>query len=169
MMGDIQIIPAEEKHRELMYGLMNLYLYDFSEYTGEDCSEKGTFTDGNLFRYWIEPNRFPFLIVVNGKYAGFILVRDQHKSGEDQVTHHVAEFFIMRKFRRMKIGQHAAWSIFDRFPGRWFVSEVEENLPAQAFWRRIIGEYTGGNFQDVRVEEWEGPVQLFESKKRERT
>jgi predicted acetyltransferase len=164
MIGDIQIIPAKEEHRELMYGLMNLYLYDFSEFTGEDCGEKGGFIDGNLFRYWIEPNRFPFLILVDGKYAGFVLVRDQQRFSENQVTHHIAEFFIMRKYRRMKIGQQAAWTIFDRFRGPWFVAEMEENLPAQAFWRRTIAEYTGGIFQEVRVAEWEGPVQLFNSR-----
>ncbi|MBE0699139.1 MAG: GNAT family N-acetyltransferase [Anaerolineaceae bacterium] len=155
------------EHREVMYGLMNLYLYDFSEFTGEDCSEKGSFSDGNLFRYWIEPNRFPFLIQVDGKYAGFILVRDQRTPGAEWATHHIAEFFIMRKYRRMKIGQRAAWTIFDRFPGHWFVADTEENFPAQAFWRKTITEYTGGNFQEVRVEEWEGPVQLFKSKQKE--
>jgi predicted acetyltransferase len=163
-MDNFQIIPAGVEHRDLLYGLMDLYLYDFSEYTNEDCDEKGSFHDGNLFRYWIEPDRFPFLILVDGKYAGFVLVRDQHKPGDPQVTHYIAEFFVMRKYRRMRVGQRAAWAVFDRFPGRWFIAQVEENLPAQSFWRKIIGDYTQGNYQETRVEEWEGPVQIFESR-----
>ena len=163
-MVDIQILPAGEKYRALMVGLMNLYLSDFSIYTGEDCNEKGGFEDGNLFRYWIEPARYPFLILVDNQPAGFILVRDQQAPGEKQVIHHIAEFFVMRKYRRMKVGQRAAWTVFDRFPGQWFVAEMEENLPAQVFWRTIIAEYTSGNYQDTRVEEWEGPVQIFQSR-----
>jgi predicted acetyltransferase len=163
-MIDFQILPAGVEHRDLLNGLMNLYLYDFSEFTQEDCDEKGSFQDGNLFRYWVEPERFPFLIVVGGNYAGFVLVRDQRNPGETLATHHIAEFFIMRKFRRLQVGKRAAWAIFDRFPGQWFVSEIEENLPAQAFWRQVIAEYTQGNYLDTRVEEWEGPVQIFESK-----
>jgi predicted acetyltransferase len=162
-MEDVQIVPAGAGQRDLMRGLMNHYLYDFSEYTGEEANEQAWFEDGNLHRYWIEPNRFPFLILVDGKPAGFVLVRDQPGPGEGQVTHHIAEFFVMRRYRRSRVGQRAAWAAFDRFSGRWFVAEMEKNLPAQAFWRRTIGEYTRGNYQEVRVEEWEGPVQIFET------
>ncbi len=162
-MDNVQIIPADAGKRELMRGLMNLYLYDFSEFTGEEVNQRGGYEDGYLPRYWIEPNRYPFLILVNGKPAGFVLVRDQTGPGEGQVTHHIAEFFVMRKYRRRGVGQRAAWAVFDRFPGRWFVSEMEENRPAQVFWRKTIGEYTRGNYQEVRVEEWIGPVQLFET------
>jgi predicted acetyltransferase len=164
-MIEVQILPATEKHRELMSGLMSLYLYDFSIYTGEDCNEKGGFEDGNLFRYWSEPARHPFLILAGGHPAGFILVRSQQAEDEEQPTNHIAEFFVLRKYRRMKVGQQAAMVIFDRFTGRWFVAEMEENLPAQAFWRRVIAEYTSGDYQDTRVEEWEGPVQIFQSRR----
>jgi predicted acetyltransferase len=103
------------------------------------------------------------LILAGGQYAGFILVRDVADSGAAQVTHHVAEFFVLRKYRRMKVGQRAAWAVFDRFPGRWHVAEMEENTPAQAFWRATIADYTRGAYREVRLEEWEGPVQLFET------
>lgn len=163
-MTEIEIIPAETKHRELIAGLMNLYLYDFSVYTGEDCDEKGWYHDGNLHRYWAEPGRYPFLIRYQGKYAGFVLVRDVRNPDDGQITHHIAEFFVMHRFRRKEVGLQAAWAVFDRFPGHWYVAEMEENLPAQAFWRKVISQYTDGNFKDTRVEEWEGPVQIFHSR-----
>jgi predicted acetyltransferase len=58
------------------------------------------------------------------------------------------EFFILRKFRRSGIGRRAAYEVFDRFPGRWQLSQTANNRVAHAFWRRIIDDYTGGKFEE---------------------
>jgi len=72
----------------------------------------------------------------------------------------------MRKDRRRGVGEHVARTVFDRFRGRWEVSELRENTAAQSFWRRVIGRYTGGNFRAVELDgpRWHGPAQAFESK-----
>jgi predicted acetyltransferase len=167
---DIQILPVPVEQAGVLENLMYLYLYDFSEFTGDEVDEQGLFTDEHLHLYWIEPGRYPFLIQVDGMHAGFVLVRRLPTEGEgvsNSPAHSIAEFFILRKYRRQKIGQQAAWSIFDRFPGRWLVGEISENLPAQAFWRKIIGEYTGGNYQEVQLPGWDGPTQEFYSRTKE--
>ncbi len=164
-MFDVQLIAAGPEQQEILRNLMSLYLYDFSVYTGEDAEANGQFTYYHLPRYWIEPTRFPFFIMASGKYAGFVLVRDvPDPQAGGEVTHHMAEFFVMRKYRRKQVGQRAAWAVFDHFPGRWHVAEMQENLPAQAFWRKIIDEYTHGTYTEVRLDEWQGPVQLFQSR-----
>jgi predicted acetyltransferase len=163
-MNDPQILPATPAQAELLDNLMNLYLYDFSEFTGDDPSPDGRFHDDFLPLYWKEPGRFPFLIQVGGQPAGFVLVRDTRAPGEKQVTHHIAEFFIMRRFRRQKLGQRVAWDIFGRFPGRWRVEQIPENLPAQAFWRKTIAEYTHGNYSEIYNDaNWDGVIQIFET------
>lgn len=68
----------------------------------------------------------------------------------------------MRKSRRRGFGKRFAWQVFDRFAGHWVVEEMRENLPAQRFWRKIIGEYTGGKFQETQRPDWDGPVQEFD-------
>ena len=51
------------------------------------------------------------------------------------------------------------------FPGTWSVGQVERNLPAEAFWRTIISDYTGGRFEETTDPEWgKGPVRVFESR-----
>ena len=40
--------------------------------------------------------------------------------------------------------------VWDRFPGRWQVREIAANTPAHAFWREIIGRYTGGRFEELQ-------------------
>jgi predicted acetyltransferase len=72
------------------------------------------------------------------------------------------EFFIRRGCRGVGIGAIAATELFDRFRGTWKVAELERNVPAQRFWRRVIGEYTDGTFS----EEWsdadpKGPIQVL--------
>jgi predicted acetyltransferase len=159
----IEVIPACKGLHGVMHNLMNLYLYDFTVYTGEDANEEGLFVYEYLGRYWTEPRRYPFLVRVDGQYAGFVLVRDSVDEGQGQVTHNIAEFFVMKKYRRLGVGREVAWRIFDRFPGCWRVGEMEENQPAQAFWRSVISEYTNGQFEEIHQEDWEGPLQVFMS------
>lgn len=166
-MDDLEIIHATRDHRAIFRNLMHLYLYDFSEYIDEDANEDGLFEDEHLDKYWVEPNRYPFLVRVGGKWAGFVLVRDLGTvdllgRGVEQ-TYSIAEFFVMRKYRRRKLGKQLAFAMFDRFRGRWWVSQEMGNAPSQQFWRRVIGEYTGGNFEDFVEPRENRPTQIFRS------
>jgi predicted acetyltransferase len=161
-MSDFTIVPALLNLKPMLENLMHLYLYEFTDYTGDDVNEQGRFIDEYLEKYWVEPERFPFIVQINKKYAGFVLVRRVSEPGVSPCTHSIAEFFVMRKYRRQGIGKRVAWQVFDRFPGHWVVEEMRENLPAQRFWRKIIGEYTGGKFQETQRPDWDGPVQEFD-------
>jgi predicted acetyltransferase len=63
------------------------------------------------------------------------------------------------------VGRAAAVALFNRFPGRWEVAQLEANTAAQAFWRRVIGDYTGGDYTErwVDDDEHRGPAQTFRS------
>jgi predicted acetyltransferase len=76
----------------------------------------------------------------------------------------------MRKYRQQGVGKRVAFAILDRFPGAWEVRQTETNLPAQAFWRRVISEYTNGNYEEtyLRDERWRGPIQSFRTRLAER-
>ena len=75
------------------------------------------------------------------------------------------DFFVMRKYRRSGVGTMLARYCFERFRGRWEVAEMPQNTAAQSFWRRVVGEYTGGRFQDLNLdnEHWRGPIQTFDN------
>lgn len=156
----ITITPAVFEEKPILRRLMELYLYDFSEFTQDDLNQHGTYEYAYLDQYWIEPERYPFVVRVEGRLAGFVLVRN---IGElhGKPSHSIAEFFILRKYRRQQIGRQAARWIFDRFPWHWRVTQIPENLPAQQFWRRVIGEYTGGAYQDGYSAEHDEVVQEF--------
>jgi predicted acetyltransferase len=69
----------------------------------------------------------------------------------------------MRKYQRRGIGRRFAVTLFDRFPGRWLVGQLPKNERAIAFWRKVIGDYTGGNFEEFTAEAGDN-MQLFDNR-----
>lgn len=165
----VRLVPASRAERQTLAQLLELYLYEFSAFDDVEIGADGRYGYVYLDHYWTEPGRHAFLIQVDGGLAGFALVRTMEKdenpldSMPETTGHAIAEFFVLRKYRRLGVGRTAAQAIFDLFPGRWQVNQDAANLPAQAFWRRVIGEYTGGRFTEgwQAGEEPVGPVQRF--------
>jgi predicted acetyltransferase len=139
---------ASLEERDLLARLLELYQHDFSGDTGADLGPDGTYGWRDLGRWWREPDRYPFLVRVDGRLAGFALVH----AGE---PHDMAEFFVVRKYRRAGVGTQAATAVFARFPGGWQVRQQRANTTATAFWRRAVP--TGFTESETP----EGPVQRF--------
>jgi predicted acetyltransferase len=71
----------------------------------------------------------------------------------------------MRKYRRKGVGKAAALAVFEQFRGKWEVHELQRNGPSRDFWRKVIAEYTGGEYTVVQ---WNrgaatGPIQCFDN------
>lgn len=162
---DIQVSPASATERPVLRQLLELYQYDFSEFDGSDLSPLGLYDYPYLDHYWSEPERSPFLVRVNGSLAGFVLVARYNYLSGLKDTWVMAEFFVLRKYRRQGIGEQVARFIFDQFPGDWQVGQIIENTPATLFWRKVIARYTQDNFQEHHLDndQWHGPVQVFTS------
>lgn len=147
-MSDVRVDPVDASERDALSRLLELYAHDFSERTGADVRDDGTFGWNDLDRWWRESDRHPFFLRVDGRLAGFALVR----SGD---PHDMAEFFVLRKYRRGGVGIAAARAVFARFPGAWQVRQQWANTAATAFWRRAVPP----GFTEDEVAE--GPVQRF--------
>ena len=68
----------------------------------------------------------------------------------------------MRKFYRRGFGKAAAVKLFDLFPGKWSITQIDKIEPARAFWRKIIGEYTCGMYTE-RYDQRNRSIQEFDS------
>src|SRR3954464_13541478 len=123
---NVEVSDVTYGDKEVLRRLIEFYDYDFSEILGWDVNEHGTFGYRYFDQYWTDPDRLPLFIRVDGRLAGFALVA----AGE---PHDMAEFFIMRKYRRTGIGTEAARAIFERFPGPWQVRQEEANVGAIDF------------------------------------
>jgi predicted acetyltransferase len=143
---NLKIIKASEEHKAVINNLMQFYIYDFSEFIKCDVEEDGLFAAyPNLENYWEEKNhRFPYIIKKDEKYIGFVLVRLIETKERNYFS--IAEFFVMRKYRREGTGKEIAQVIFNLHKGQWEVYQKESNEPAQIFWNKVINEYTNGNF-----------------------
>lgn len=148
-----------------MRALFELYTYDFSDLLELDLGDDGRFAVPSLVAYWDEPRRHAFFVRVDERLAGFALVGQGSRVSDDPEVYDMAEFFVVRRYRRVGVGARAAAMVFGRFPGRWEVRKRQENGAATAFWRRVIGGYTGQRFVELQSddERWRGPVQRFES------
>lgn len=159
---EVEIFEASLNDKSVIENMLQLYRYDSSEFDGHELNEHGLFNYNYLDHYWVESERYPFLIRVSRKLAGFALLNKHSYMIENALT--IAEFFIMRKFRRQGIGKKTAYMIFDKFPSTWEIRQTKENIVAQTFWKKIIREYTNGNFQEYEnSENWDGPIQIFQN------
>ena len=64
--------------------------------------------------------------------------------GEPVAIVDVAEFFVVRQYRRSGVGRRAAFLLWNRLSGHWIVRVPEGNRRALPFWAAIIAEYTSG-------------------------
>lgn len=141
----IQLTPATLDDYPVVQNLARFYAYDMSEYAGKnpgwEVSENGLYECIDFRKYWDQDaNAFPFLIRYEGELAGFAII---NKQGSDpQIDFVMAQFFIMRKFKRQGIGRWAAYQCFDQFPGTWEVMVFPGNEGAYRFWRAAIKKYS---------------------------
>lgn len=160
----VDIAKASLNEKSLIQHMMQLYQYDFSEFEGTDLDDQGLFSYKYLDLYWVEENRTPLIVRVTGRLAGFVLVNKHSYTKEDRFC--IAEFFIMRKYRRKGIGKEVTYRVFDMFDPLWEVQQTKQNIVAQAFWIKVVNEYTNGDFElyETGLGDWKGPIQTFKSR-----
>lgn len=147
---DVQIIPVDHNEAPILHNLMQFYLYEFSQYvSGITLEQDGRFEPFKLDGYWIEEHLTPLFIKADNQLAGFVLLEAMPDSSPNAIN----EFFVLKPFARKGIGRKAAFKVFKRWRGNWMVALVEENKPAQAFWKKIIHEYTSGENDEIQNHE----------------
>lgn len=148
----IELIAAAPEQEPIVANLLELYGHDFSEFHDLDLGDDGRFGYKNLSLYWREADRHPFLVRIDGRLAGLVLVkRGSELSGKETVWD-MAEFFVIRRYRRRGVGTQIAHEVWMRFPGSWEVRVMQSNVVACNFWERAIALFTGAAMDPARVE-----------------
>jgi GNAT superfamily N-acetyltransferase len=114
----ISLSAAAEAERVTLENLMQLYIYDWSELRPLDVGGDGRFEADALDSYFEYDWRHPLLLRVDGRLAGFALVSRRSRLTGAAGVFDMAEFFVMRRYRRKGVGLAAAAAAFDRFKGR---------------------------------------------------
>jgi len=149
----VSLDPASEADSSLLSNLLELYIHDMSEvFPHVQLGPDGRFGYSKLPFYWSEPDRrFAFLIRCDGRVAGFILATRGSPVVTDPNVLDVAEFFVLRQYRRGGTGSQAAFLLWNRLRGTWIVRVLETNRGALTFWRNTIATFTGGRFDERAV------------------
>lgn len=141
--GKAVLEPASRGESAILANLLELYAHDFSEFYPLEIGAEGRFGYKLLPLYWSDPDRHPFLIRVDGRLAGFSLVKKGSEISKDPDVWDMSEFFVLRGCRRHKVGTLAAQEAWGRFPGRWEVRVMQSNSSAAIFWKQAISSFIG--------------------------
>lgn len=142
MSAGVELIEVAAEHQFVLENLLQLYVYEFSELIPLDVGKDGRFSYMDLRLYWSDAARFPFLAWVDGKLAGFALFRRLSEPSGDGEAYDMAEFFVLRRYRHRGIGRELAEKVWLRFPGRWQVRVMANNVGAFKFWASAIAKFT---------------------------
>ena len=165
-MMKVELHQARGKDIPVLRRLMQLYLYDFAAIDDGAIADDGLYGDAaTIESFWTDPRMTSFLVRVDGTLAGFVLVRDRARYAGDG-TREISEFFILRRHRRRGVGGETARRVFDKFPGKWELTQITSNVEAQAFWRRVIGDYTGGRYEEQPRPDGKGVMHRFDNARR---
>ena len=111
--------------------------------------EVGHSVPDQLKRWFADVSASPLVIMLGQNPVGFAMVaRARPGMAGSASDFRMAEFFIARAQRRLGVGRTAVQLIFDRFAGRWEITEYTRNPGAVRFWRRVVMLYTRGAFQE---------------------
>lgn len=157
----LEIIPAERRQESILANLLELYIHDFSEFHNCELGEDGRFGYAKLPLYWNEPGKHAFLVRMDGKLAGFVLVGTGSTVSRGQQVWDMAEFFVLRAYRKRGVGTNVAHMVWKRFPGSWEVRVMPANVPAQRFWASAIMKFTGEAPRPQQIEQDGGAWQVF--------
>jgi predicted acetyltransferase len=142
-LNTVTLDVAHSSEQSILANLWELYAYDLSDVFERDLRDDGRYGNAKLPLYWSEPaRRFPFLVRVDGRIAGFALATRGSPASENPDDFDVAEFFVTRRYRRAGVGRTAAFCLWDTFPVRWIVRVSEGNIAGCRFWTEAIAGYT---------------------------
>jgi predicted acetyltransferase len=141
------ITSATDDQKPLIANLIQLYLYDMTESMPFPVGPDGRFEYDFLDRFW----RFPYLIRAEGDLAGFALVIDECPLSGRKPCFFMAEFFVLKGYRRRGAGRAALAAILARHQGDWHVGVPLANLPGQQFWSRALSPHRPA-IRDIAVD-----------------
>lgn len=150
--ANLELLPATAEQAPILANLFELYAHDFSEFYDVELGPDGRFGYTPLPLYWTEPARHPFLLRIDGAWAGFVLMKRGSEATGHADVWDMAEFCILRAYRRRRIGTHVAHQLWRKFPGPWEVRVLQSNLSAHKFWAHAIAQFTGHLVQPASLQ-----------------
>lgn len=158
---NIELIKPHIDQQLLIKNMYVFYRYDLlpfqsdkssiNEYGIIDEQDSKTHADGvkDCDIWWADPAAFAFLIKLDNKPVGFIMVQSAEQYQHVPVDYGLIEFFILNQYRKLGIGAKSISLLFKDLPGKWELAWLENNIVAEKFWRHTISSMTD-SIQDFK-------------------
>jgi len=132
---DIDIIKVNNKGREKLENLLQLYLHDLSYYFPADYDSNTCKYIYNIDKYF--KDNYAYFITYNNDIIGFILLDDNKDN-----NYEISEIFVISNYRNKKIADIAVTKLFNKYKGNWTIKAVPNSPIAESFWTKTINNYT---------------------------
>lgn len=130
----VALQPAGPDQRRAVANLIHLYLYDMAADTPFPLQDSGPYDYDHLDAVW----QYPYLIRAGDALAGFAPVTSHCPITGQTPCWSMAEYFVLRPYRRQYAGRTAFHAIVARHPGTWHIATPHHNLGAARFWPKAI-------------------------------
>lgn len=131
-----------DNKKDTLYRLLQYSLYEESLNDGNEMNDDAIFVYKYFDKYFTDKDRDAFFIreKETNKLLGFVMINTYMQKNDN--GHSIAEFMVIPKYRRCKIGKKVAFECFNMYKGIWEVSPSNNSESAYLFWKNVIDEYT---------------------------
>ena len=142
---NVYLSKVNENEKDILYRLLEYSLFEESLNDGNEMNNEAIFEYKYFENYFTDNDRDAFFIKEKGtnKLLGFVMINTYVQKYDN--GHSIAEFMVIPKYRKNKIGKKIAFECFDMYKGNWEVSPSFGSESAYLFWKNVIDEYTNYN------------------------
>lgn len=147
----VKLKKIESKDKSILQNLFQLYMHDITASLPMDVNEHGLFEYDYIDYYFTEENRHAYLVYIEDKIAGFVLVDDEFMVLDkinDSPCYDFSEMFILNAYKKKGYGEIVVNQIFEIFKGNWEIRPVPRSEGAKKFWLKAVKNYTKDNFME---------------------
>lgn len=155
----LRLLHVDEETRPVWDRLFQLYLHDMSENTGQEPGLDGAFPTRP---YDDNESSSRLIVLLRNKPAGLVSLRSCAGTA-DLLKRQLDDFFILRCYRRLGIGEEVARMVFDSHPGNWQAGVNLSNESGRLFLRQVVRRYTYRQCRELNTSDGEGVVFEFTS------
>lgn len=138
---DVDFIEVKIEHKNLLWNLLQKYLYELSDVYGDDIEDDGNYSYDYFENYFNpEENREALIFRYDDKIIGFCMIND-HSFNENSINYSMAEFSIVPKYRKNGLGKRAISKVLSQRKGKWQIKYSLDNPTAQKFWENVLSDY----------------------------
>ena len=151
MEENIKLKKIESKDKSILQNLFQLYMHDITASLPMDVNEHGLFEYNYIDYYFTDENRYAYLIYIEDKIAGFVLIDDEFMvldNKENKPRYDFSEMFILNAYKKKGYGEIVVKRIFDMYKGNWEIRPVPRSEGAKRFWLKVVKNYTNDNFKE---------------------